>query len=92
MNSYDLAEIWVRCKDKLKESFNEKVFNVWIKPIMPLEVTDTYYKVAVKNDFFKTMLEENYAQVIGCPGRHYEQKYQAHHRNHGQRQQQIGSS
>ncbi|WP_417577808.1 chromosomal replication initiator protein DnaA, partial [Phascolarctobacterium succinatutens] len=44
--------------------FNEKVFNVWIKPIMPLEVTDTYYKVAVKNDFFKTMLEENYAQVI----------------------------
>ena len=64
MNSYDLAEICVRCKDKLKESFNEKVFNVWIKPIMPLEVTDTYYKVAVKNDFFKTMLEENYAQVI----------------------------
>ena len=64
MNSYDLAEIWVRCKDKLKESFNEKVFNVWIKPIMPLEVKDTYYKVAVKNDFFKTMLEENYAQVI----------------------------
>lgn len=64
MNSYDLAEIWVRCKDKLKDSFNEKVFNVWIKPIMPLEVTDTYYKVAVKNDFFKTMLEENYAQVI----------------------------
>ena len=64
MNSYDLAEIWVRCKDKLKESFNEKVFNVWIKPIMPLEVTDTYYKVAVKNDFFKTMLEENYAPVI----------------------------
>ncbi len=64
MNSYDLAEIWVRCKDKLKESFNEKVFNVWIKPIMPLEVTDTYYKVAVKNNFFKTMLEENYAQVI----------------------------
>lgn len=42
----------------------KKVFNVWIKPIMPLEVTDTYYKVAVKNDFFKTMLEENYAQVI----------------------------
>ena len=64
MNYNDLAEIWVRCKDKLKESFNEKVFNVWIKPIMPLEVTDTYYKVAVKNDFFKTMLEENYAQVI----------------------------
>ncbi len=64
MSSYDLAEIWVRCKDKLKDSFNEKIFDVWIKPIMPLEVTDEYYKVAVKNDFFKSMLEENYAQVI----------------------------
>lgn len=93
MNSYDLAEIWVRCKDKLKESFNEKVFNVWIKPIMPLEVTDTYYKVAVKNDFFKTMLEENYAQVIeGVLAGIMSKKYQAHHRNHGQRQQRIGSS
>ena len=64
MYYYFFSVIWVRFNDKLKESFNEKVFNVWIKPIMPLEVTDTYYKVAVKNDFFKTMLEENYAQVI----------------------------
>lgn len=64
MSSYDLAEIWIKCKDKLKESFNEKIFDVWIKPIMPLEVTDEYYKVAVKNAFFKTMLEDNYAKVI----------------------------
>ena len=64
MSSYDLAEIWVKCKDKFKESANEKIFDVWIKPIIPLEVTDTYYKVAVKNSFFKTMLEENYANLI----------------------------
>lgn len=64
MSSYDLAEIWVKCKEKFKESVNEKIFDVWIKPIMPLEVTDTYYKVAVKNTFFKNMLEENYASVI----------------------------
>ena len=64
MSSYDLAEIWVKCKDKFKESANEKIFDVWIKPIIPLEVTDTYYKVAVKNSFFKTMLEENYANLL----------------------------
>ena len=64
MSSYDLAEIWVKCKDKFKESANEKIFDVWIKPIIPLEVTDNYYKVAVKNSFFKTMLEENYANLI----------------------------
>ena len=64
MSSYDLAEIWVKCTDKFKESANEKIFDVWIKPIIPLEVTDNYYKVAVKNSFFKTMLEENYANLI----------------------------
>ena len=64
MSSYDLAEIWVKCTDKFKEAANEKVFDVWIKPIIPLEVNDDYYKVAVKNSFFKTMLEENYAPVI----------------------------
>ena len=56
MSSYDLAEIWVKCTDKFKESANEKIFDVWIKPIIPLEVTDTYYKVAVKNSFFKICL------------------------------------
>lgn len=64
MSGYDLAEIWLKCTDKFKESVNEKIFDVWIKPIVPLEVTEDYYKVAVKNSFFKTMLEENYASVI----------------------------
>lgn len=64
MSSYDLAEIWIKFKEKFKESVNEKVFDIWIKPIMPLEVTDEYYKIAVKNTFFKNMLEEHYASVI----------------------------
>ena len=64
MSSYDLAEIWIKFKEKIKESVNEKIFDIWIKPIMPLEVTDEYYKIAVKNTFFKNMLEEHYAPVI----------------------------
>ncbi len=35
MSSYDLAEIWVKCKDKFKESANEKIFDVSINPILP---------------------------------------------------------
>lgn len=64
MSSYDLAEIWIKFKEKIRESVNEKIFDIWIKPIMPLEVTDEYYKIAVKNTFFKNMLEEHYASVI----------------------------
>lgn len=64
MNNYDLAEIWIRFTEKFKESVNEKVFEVWINPIMPLEVTDTYYKVAVQNSFFKKVIDEKYAKTI----------------------------
>ena len=53
MSTYDLAEIWVRFTEKIKESVSEKVFEIWINPIIPLEVTDNYYKVGVKNNFFK---------------------------------------
>ena len=31
---------------------------------MPLEVTDNYYKVGVKNNFFKKIIEEKYAKTI----------------------------
>ena len=61
---YDLFEIWVKCTDRLKESINQSIYNVWIEPIMPLEITDSYLKVAVKNGFFKQMLESRYATKI----------------------------
>ncbi|MBQ8417850.1 MAG: chromosomal replication initiator protein DnaA [Phascolarctobacterium sp.] len=64
MSTYDLAEIWIKFTDKFKESVNERVFDVWINPIMPLEVTDKYYKVAVQNSFFKKVIEEKYANAI----------------------------
>ncbi len=64
MSSYDLAEIWVKFTEKFKETESEKVFTVWIKPVMPLEATDEYFKVVVKNEFFKKMLEDNYSSVI----------------------------
>lgn len=64
MNSYDMIEIWMKFQEVFKESPDSKVFDAYIKPIMPLEVTDTYYKVVVKNAFFKQMLEEHYAQKI----------------------------
>ena len=49
---YDLFEIWVKFTDKIKESTSEAVYKVWIEPIMPLEVTETYLKVAVKKFLF----------------------------------------
>lgn len=61
---YDMFEIWYKCTEKLKESINENIFNIWIKPIVPIEANDTFFKVVVKNDFFKKMLEEKYSPII----------------------------
>ena len=65
MSGYDLARNpGSSAQINLKNPSMKKSLHVWIKPIVPLEVTEDYYKVAVKNSFFKTMLEENYASVI----------------------------
>lgn len=64
MSSYDLAEIWVKFTENFKKTESEKVFTVWIKPVMPIEVTDEYFKIVVKNGFFKKMLEDNYSSII----------------------------
>lgn len=64
MSTYDLAEIWIRFTEKFKESASEQVFDTWITPIMPLEVTEEYFKVSVKNSFFKRFIEEKYSKTI----------------------------
>ena len=39
MSSYDLAEVWVKFLEKFHESTSENVYNAWIKPLIPLEIT-----------------------------------------------------
>ena len=54
-------------KNSWKNSMNltsENVYNAWIKPLIPLEITDTYLKVGAKNNFTKKWLEETYTTVI----------------------------
>ncbi len=64
MSSYDLAEIWIKFLEKFHESTSENVYKAWIKPLIPLEITDTYLKVGAKNNFTKRWLEETYTSVI----------------------------
>lgn len=72
---YDLFEIWVKCTETLKASTNDIIYKVWIEPIIPIEVTDTYLKVAVKNGFFKKFFESRYSEKVeatleGVTGKH----------------------
>lgn len=64
MSSYDLAEVWMKLREKFRESTSENVYNAWIKPLVPLEITATSIKVGAKNNFTKKWLEETYTTVI----------------------------
>lgn len=64
MNPNELAEFWFKIKTKLKESVSENTYEHYIKPIMPVDVTDEYFKVEVKGEFFKNFLEEQYSSLI----------------------------
>ena len=64
MDFYDLAEVWLKCQEKFKESFSGSVYNTWFRPINPLELTSEYCRVEVKTEFFKKLLEEQYVPII----------------------------
>lgn len=64
MDNYDLAEIWYKCQEKIKESFSETIYKTWFQPITPIEITSEYCKVEVKTEFFKRIFEEKYAPII----------------------------
>lgn len=64
MDNYDLAEIWYKCQEKIKESFSETIYKTWFQPISPIEITSEYCKVEVKTEFFKRIFEEKYAPII----------------------------
>ncbi len=64
MSSYDLAEVWVKFLEKFHESTSENVYNAWIKPLIPLEITDTYLKVGAKNNFTKNGLKKRILQSL----------------------------
>lgn len=64
MDNYDLAEIWYKCQEKIKESFSETIYKTWFQPITPVEITSEYCRVEVKTEFFKRIFEEKYAPII----------------------------
>lgn len=64
MDFYDLAEIWYKCQEKIKESFSDSIYRAWFQPITPIEINSKYCRVEVKTEFFKKLIEANYAPVI----------------------------
>lgn len=64
MNAYDLFEVWMRLQEKLQQLLSNKVYEVWIKPLTPLNLNGGTCTVAVYNEFFQKIFEEKYAALV----------------------------
>lgn len=77
MSAYDLFEVWMRLQEKMQQLLNDKVYEVWIRPLTPLDLSGGTCTVAVYNEFFKKIFEQKYAglveqqlsEILGQPAR-----------------------
>ncbi len=59
-----LQEIWIEFLNKFLESTNQKVFNIWVKPLVPLKLKDNVIEIGVKTEYFKDLFEQKYSSIV----------------------------
>ncbi|MCQ2915115.1 MAG: chromosomal replication initiator protein DnaA [Alphaproteobacteria bacterium] len=64
MDSSNILKIWEELCQKLLASMNQKAFDIYIKPLIPIEMTDASFTVLVQNSFLKNIVESRYKSLI----------------------------
>ncbi len=62
MNSFE--EILGLVKELCKTQMTEVAFNIWIRDILPLQLTGEYVRLGVNNEFKQNIINEKYKEVI----------------------------
>ena len=63
----DVRNIWENCLSFIKDNISKDVFDVWFKPIEPVELTDdNTLVIMVPSMFFMEWLEDHYINLIWC--------------------------
>ncbi len=60
----DLMKIWTECLILLEEEVSPVGFNTWIKDIKPVQKDDTTFKLSVRTEIIKNMVEMRYYDLI----------------------------
>ena len=59
-----MEEIWKAVLEYVHDEISHEDYQVWMKPIMLLSVTEQFIEVEVPNKFFEDWLRENYLSLI----------------------------
>ena len=57
-------ELWENCLEIIKKDLPEKTFDLWIKPIKAISITDDKFLIEVPNKFFIDWLKLNLQNTI----------------------------
>lgn len=64
----DYQRVWDEClsfiKDNLAGKENEKAFNTWFEPIVPVNLEGSKLTIQVPSQFFYEWLEQNFAELL----------------------------
>lgn len=60
----DYAAQWSKCLQTIKEIVNEKIFQTWFEPIVPLRYEDHTLLISVPSQFYYEFLEDRFIDLL----------------------------
>lgn len=64
MNTQHLAEIWDSLLKEVQQNLSPLFYSTWIKPAIPLNMTEDTFEIGVSKQFVKEWLEMNYLPYL----------------------------
>jgi chromosomal replication initiator protein len=59
-----MKEIWDQCLSATGGKISQQSFDIWLKPLMLLNISESIVELEVPNKFFKDWISENYQSLI----------------------------
>ena len=59
-----MKEIWNRCLGAVGEKISQKAFDMWLKPLKLLNMSESQIELEVPNKFFKDWISDNYQSIL----------------------------
>lgn len=61
---YTHEQVWQKCLDLIVPQFDDRTFNTWFKPIVPISLVEGVFTIRVPSSFFYEYMEENFASIL----------------------------
>lgn len=64
MDTIQLAALWEQIMKTLEQELSSLTYNTWLKPMVPLAITETTFEIGTPKRFIKEWVESRYFSII----------------------------